>query len=413
MKDSVVGKGGIPVATVVKQRFEAEALEEIERSLHGKLRARRLSEDFIGRCAEEAIQKAVVEYLRAIEQGCEVRNRDAFIVDVAFKRAIDELRREARRADGTAVETILETGKIASPATEELALGLLRVDELREAIATLSAEQRQVLSLHYFESRSAAESAQLLHLSESSFRRRLHKTLRVLRRRLGVELPERDSLPAIEIGLAAWASIGGARVAVGSGALEQASAALMSARDFLARAIGGGDGERVTVVLGGPAGKVIGGCAGAAAACVLGGVVGPGIGGLGADPDQPPPKAPTQAKEVVRAKSDPGPSPSPAPSVPTAPSSGQESGSSQTGRNDPRATRKAAAQKAEERQLAAQASGPARVANETEASPSVGEASGEAVEPESVIVVPAEESATPTQAASEEAQADAQFGGFR
>lgn len=409
MKNSHEGKKESAfVRAVVEQPFEAEALGEIERSLHGKLRARQLSEDFIRRCGEEALQKAVVEYLRAVDQGREIRNRDAFIVDAAFKRAIDELRRESRCAEATDVETVLETGRTAAPATEEIALGHLQVDELHEVIAALSPEQRQLLSLHYFERRSAADSAQLLHLSETSFRRRLKRTLGVLRRRLGVELPERDSIPAIEIGLAAWASLGGARVPISIGPLEQASSALAGARDHLARLIGGGDSDKVAAVLGGPAGKVAGSCAGAAVACVLGGVVGPGISGIVGGPDQADRgNRPVHVESVNSAERD---SVRTAPSVEeAAPSPLPLADSARSGR----AARKLTAKQSEARQLETQTSATARVARESETSQGAAVGSTAQAEPESVVVVPSESSPSPAQTTREETQAQQEFGAFR
>ncbi|MBK5218683.1 MAG: sigma-70 family RNA polymerase sigma factor [Thermoleophilia bacterium] len=400
-----------------EQPLEAQALAKIERALHGKLRARKLSEDFIRRCAEDVIQKAAVEYLRAVQDGREIASPNAFIVDAAYKRALDELRRELRHADGDAAQTALATGSSAAPATEEIALENLRLYELRQAIETLSPEQRQVLSLYYFEERSAADGGRVLHLSENTFRRRLKKTLRILRRRLGVELPEPGSLPAIEIGLAAWTSIGGARVPVGAGPLEQAGAALAGVRDSLARLLGGGDGERVAVLFGGPAGKVAGGCAGAAVACVLGGVVGPGVGGIVAGGDHPD-KA-DRAEQVGSAGSaeraslprpepavaQPGEAPSQAAAPPAA---------TQPQSRESRAERRAAARKSEARQLEAQASAATRVARESESAPtSDATESSAGAEPDAVVVVPSESSPTASQTAGEAAQTQQQFGAFK
>jgi hypothetical protein len=112
--------------TEFERPLQAEALREIERSVYGKLRAHRLSDSFIARYGEEAVQKGLVEYLRARERGVEIDNRDAFVVQAAFRRAIDELRRETRQLDGTAVEAILESGRVSSPPSEELAVEEVR-----------------------------------------------------------------------------------------------------------------------------------------------------------------------------------------------------------------------------------------------------------------------------------------------
>ena len=62
------------------QPLQAEALREIECSLYGKLRAHHLSEAFIERCGEDALQKGLIEYFRAVKDGRQIDNRDAFVV---------------------------------------------------------------------------------------------------------------------------------------------------------------------------------------------------------------------------------------------------------------------------------------------------------------------------------------------
>jgi RNA polymerase sigma factor (sigma-70 family) len=276
-------------AVELEQPLQEEALREIERSLYGKLKAHRVSDAFINRCGEDAIQKGLLEYLRARRAGEQIQNRDAFVVRAAFCRAIDELRREARQADGAAVEGLLNIGRDAAPASEELALEQLEAQELHAALDGLSSEERQVLVLHYFERLSAKRSAELLFCSEATYRRRLKTALAALAERLGVSAPEPDSEFGVEIGLAAWAGIGGARVPIAHGPLEGVAtildrgrdgvaAMLARLRDPLARTDASGATERVGALASGPAGKVIGGCAAAALACTLGGVVGPGIG---------------------------------------------------------------------------------------------------------------------------------------
>jgi RNA polymerase sigma factor (sigma-70 family) len=281
--------------------LEAEALREIELSLYGKLRAHRLSESFIGRCGPDALQQGFAEYVRAVERGTEIENRDAWVVSTAFRRAIDELRREVRRADGAVVEAVLASGGVAAPPAEEAALAHLEADQLREAIETLAPEQRQALSLYYFEERTGRESARALGCSERTFRRRLDSAVEQLRQRFGIAIPEPDSQLAITAGLAAWASLVGARVVPAQGPLEH----LLAAADALRRtsaAIGGrarglaarvtlGNGEGISAAATGPLGKATGACAGALAACALTGVIGPGVGGvdlLGGNHAKPP-----------------------------------------------------------------------------------------------------------------------------
>ncbi len=276
--------------------LDGEALAEIERSLHGKLRAHHVSDSFFDRHGEEAVQRGVVEYLRALADGVEVREPRAFVLQAAFRRAIDELRREARRADGAALDQILESGRQASAPAEDEAMTKMEADRLQKAIDSLPAEERQVLSLHYFEEVGQHRASELLYMSERTFRRRLKRSLAHLARLLDAPIPEPGSHRGLEIGLAAWAGLGGGRLAIPSGGVDHLTAALESLRALPGRALDRlrGPGtrllaseapERIGVLAGGPAGKVIGGCAGAAVVCVLSGVVGPGLdlgGGQGA-----------------------------------------------------------------------------------------------------------------------------------
>src|SRR5271167_3154794 len=108
--------------TLGKRTIDSQALAQIERQLLGRLRAHHISESFIRRTCEDAVQKGIVEYLRAEEEGREIREPRAFIVQAAFRRAIDELRRETRNADGAALEDVLESGRVTAAQAEEIAI---------------------------------------------------------------------------------------------------------------------------------------------------------------------------------------------------------------------------------------------------------------------------------------------------
>jgi RNA polymerase sigma factor (sigma-70 family) len=396
-----------------------QALREIERSLYGKLKAHRLSESFIRRCSEDAVQKGLLEYLRAIAKGVEVGNRDAFIVSAAFCRAIDELRREARHADSGTLEGILESGHEAAPATEELAIEHLAVAELREAIETLPPEERQVLSLHYFEQLSAERSAEIMYCSERTFRRRLAKALRDVSQRLGVAAPEPGSDLAIEIGLIAWASLGGGRALISRSPIEPLIGIAERARDGAnwlidrlrelgPRLTATETSERVSAVASGPAGKFAGGCAGAAIVCVLGGVVGAGSGPAGLfgtqDLHQVKIDAPTARQKGV-VPTEPWPVATP-PNVP-AQSPGALRQSAGSGAEPERTSRRA-----ERRRVEEQTSGIARAGSESSPQPprSTSSAAPSGTE---TVTVPSTDSSGESGSASEAAQAKQQFGAFK
>jgi len=393
----------------LEQPLHEGALEEIERSLHGKLKAHRLSDSFIERCCEDAIQKGLLEYLRARKAGMEIRNRDAFVVQAAFRRALDELRREARQVDGATVQSLLDSGRHAAPPSEELALEHLQARELQAAIEELTTEERQVLVLHYFERMSAARAAETLFCSESTYRRRLRGALHSLRKRLGVTAPELTSGLGLEIGVAAWTSLSGARVALSSGPIDQAIALVHRCHDGLlwlidrtkgsvARADASGVSERIGAIASGPAGKLAGGCAAAAVACALGGVVGPGVSFESHDQAA---KGPARGEEVRS-------SPSPVIAVPETLATSRSGESQPTPEHAPpdfqreaRREPERAKSSSEARRVERQTSGVARAAADSTAVP---EAQPSSAESEVVTVTPNQEgsSSSESEAAANE-----------
>jgi RNA polymerase sigma-70 factor, ECF subfamily len=396
----------------LEQPLQEKALREIERSLHGKLKAHRISESFIERCSEEAVQKGLLDYLRAQEAGEEIENRDAFVVHAAFYRAIQELRREARQVDGAAMDALLESGRGAAPASEEVALEQLQAEELHAAIKELPSEVRQLLALHYFERLSTRRAAKVLYCSEATYRRRLKRALTALAARLGVPAPDPDSELALEVGLAAWASLGGARVALAHGPLEHLATlveraheglAWLSARlrDPLARADASSASERAGAIASGPAGKVLGGCAAAAIACVVGGTVGLGVAGHAAAPSRAGAQAAAQKPAARRA-----PKPKPQAEAPIA------LGLANTGQSQPPVAKPPGIHKqpkpppTEQQRVERQVSGVSRAAAESSA-PAEAEAS--AAESETVVVAPS--SSGGTSSSSEPAQQEFGFEG--
>ncbi|MFT3866774.1 MAG: sigma-70 family RNA polymerase sigma factor [Solirubrobacterales bacterium] len=296
----------------VTRPFDGDTLAEIGRGLHGRLRAHHVSERFIDRHLEDAVQKGVIEYLRVRADGVEVREPEGFVAEAAFRRALDEVRRESRRADGTALEEILETGRRATAAAEEVAIDNLESRKLQDAIDALPAEQRQVLVLHYFEELDQRHAAERLYMSERTFRRRLRRTLADLAHLLGSPAPDPGSHHGLEVGLAAWAGLGGGRVVASTGIAGHLASLLDFAHRAPARVVDRVRGpgtrlvaseapERLGAVAGGPVGKVIGGCAGAAIVCALSGVVGPGVGlgGGGSRPSHRPPHPVASAGKVA------------------------------------------------------------------------------------------------------------------
>lgn len=307
----------------IDRPLQADALREIERAVRGKLRAFDLSDSFIERCLEDSIQKGIVEYLRKLDGGEVIENRNGFVVRAAFLRAIDELRREARQVDGAVVGALIESGRVAEPPSEELAIEYLQAEELREAVRQLSPEEQQVLSLHYFEEKTAEASAEALFCSERTYRRRLKQALRKLGRILDAPVPEPGSQLAIEIGVVTWVGLRGAKVAISQGPFEH----LVRLAEGIVGRIGSSETtERVATIAGSGPAKVVGGCT---AACLLA-VGGAQLAGVGGGPDQPDPRGRAQLEraEPSVVVAPPVPPPPPAPISPSRQSAGSRAGSS-------------------------------------------------------------------------------------
>jgi RNA polymerase sigma factor (sigma-70 family) len=316
----------------IDRPLQADALHEIERAVRGKLRAFDLSDSFIERCLEDSIQKGLVEYLRKLDGGEVIENRDGFVVQAAFLRAIDELRREARQADGAVFGVLIGSGSVAEPPSEELAIEYLQAEELREAVRQLSPEEQQVLSLHYFEEKTAEASAKALFCSERTYRRRLKQALRKLGRMLDAPVPEPGSQLAIEVGVVTWVGLRGAKVAISQGPFEH----LVRLAEGIVGRIGGSETtERVATIAGSGPAKVVGGCTAALAACVLA-VGGIELAGVGGRPDQ---RGKGDRVPVERAR--PSPRVVVAPPVPPpSASSRQQAGSDSTTSSAPAAERR-------------------------------------------------------------------------
>jgi RNA polymerase sigma factor (sigma-70 family) len=240
------------------------------------------------------VQQALAEYARACEQGQVIDNPGGWIVNTAFRRAIDQLRREGREATAPlAVEAALEVTDGTSAPPDEEAIRHIEAEQLHRAIRKLSIPQRQALSLYYFEERSTREGADALGWSEPTFRRRRNSALRALRERFGViePVPQQGDRTAIEVGLAAWLSLAGAQgragrvtdqlVPIADSVRSGVTGLADRARDFATRLLSSGGGEGIVNAASGPIGKTAGVCGAAAAAamCVTG-VIGPGVGGI-------------------------------------------------------------------------------------------------------------------------------------
>lgn len=314
-----------------RAQLEPHVLRGAELALKHKLR-RKFSADFTTRHADDLIAKAAKEYVVAEARGERIENPGGFLVDVAYKRAIDALRKESAdpELDELEAASSLPDPTVADP-SEELEHEEVR-SQVYEAISHLEGEERQVIALVYFEGMSGRESAGPLGVSETTALRRLRSASAKLREWLpaieggsfcaeaapqlralaagtaeGLEVTQaklhlencaacRETMArreafGFEVGLAAWLSLSSAASAqarlgdrlagVAEVARHAITTALDRARELALRLTGSGGAEAAGGAGSAALGKAAAGaCATAAAVCAVTGVIGPGIGGI-------------------------------------------------------------------------------------------------------------------------------------
>ena len=352
-------------------KLEPHVLRGAELALKHKLR-RKFSADFTTRHVDDLIAKAAKEYVTAEGRGERIENPGGFLVDVAYKRAIDALRKESAdpELDELEAASSLPDPSVADP-SEELEREEAR-SQIYEAIAHLEGEERQVIALVYFEGMSGRESAAPLGVSETTALRRLRSASAKLREWLpaieqgsfcdeaapqlralaegtaeGIvvkqaklhlencascrEAMARHEAFGFEVGLAAYLSLlagQGAAAGVGErlgaaaeGVRHLLAAALDRSRELALRLTGTGGGEAVGGTGSAALSKAAAGaCATAAAVCAVTGVIGPGIGGIGIGGGAAV-SAPHKARRASASKAAPSPSQAPVARTPiTAPS---------------------------------------------------------------------------------------------
>ncbi len=295
-------------------------------------------------------------------RGERIENPGGFLVDVAYKRAIDALRKESAdpELDELEAASSLPDPSVADP-SEELEHEEVR-SQVYEAISHLEGEERQVIALVYFEGMSGRESAGPLGVSETTALRRLRSASAKLREWLpaieegsfcaeaapqlralaagtaeGLEVTQaklhlencaacRETMArreafGFEVGLAAWLSLSSAASAqarlgdrlagLAEAARHAIAAALDRARELALRLTGSGGAEAAGGAGSAALGKAAAGaCATAAAVCAVTGVIGPGIGGISLSRAATRPRrrrraAPGRARAPAQARSSP------------------------------------------------------------------------------------------------------------
>lgn len=134
--------------------------------------------------AQDVVHDAFLALWRAPEAFDAARGAfRTFFLALVHHRAVDTIRREERlRARGERAANLepLAGEDIADAVTEESFLGLRR-QQVREALTTLSPEQRQVLEMAYFEGKTQVRIAEQLGIPLGTVKTRTFAALRKLR----------------------------------------------------------------------------------------------------------------------------------------------------------------------------------------------------------------------------------------
>ena len=128
--------------------------------------------------AEDVLQRVFYEVWRNRDRYDPARSLEAWMLGIARKRAIDQLRR--RHANVVPLEELRD---IAGDDGRELAERYARATEVRAALERLPAEQREVLTLAYFGDLTQVQVAERLGVPLGTVKAR---TFRGLRRLAGI-----------------------------------------------------------------------------------------------------------------------------------------------------------------------------------------------------------------------------------
>jgi RNA polymerase sigma-70 factor, ECF subfamily len=133
--------------------------------------------------AEDAVQEAWLEAWQNLHRYDNTRPFRPWLLAIVAHRAHRLTRRLYRHADVTAIDEIL------LPAIDDVAEQYLHEEfdlEIRQAIATLPREQREIVDLRYFAELDLAEIADVLNIPVGTVKSRLHRALQLLRSRLSL-----------------------------------------------------------------------------------------------------------------------------------------------------------------------------------------------------------------------------------
>lgn len=138
--------------------------------------------------AEDAVQEALARVLEQPRKGRHIEFLEAWVVTTAFNHVRSGFRRSARwrewseRSGGAAAQS--------GPDAEALGSELL---DLRAAVRSLPARQRQAVVMHYYLDQPIRAIGDVLGIGESAVKNALHKARRTLLAALSVDQTPRST----------------------------------------------------------------------------------------------------------------------------------------------------------------------------------------------------------------------------
>jgi RNA polymerase sigma-70 factor (ECF subfamily) len=164
---------GVPtLAGDIPETFEAlyeRTFPKVYAYVASLLRDRSAAEDVTSQAYERAYRKRRSYRARR-------GSPEAWVFGIARNAALDELRRQKRRATLEA-----DPEDTASPTPDDAAESALRRAVVRDALASLDGGERDLVALKFMGGLSNAEIARVLGMSESNAGTKLHRTLTKLR----------------------------------------------------------------------------------------------------------------------------------------------------------------------------------------------------------------------------------------
>ena len=193
-------RGGPPVPSddLDRDTFEAVRLavaERLRREYHQ-------TASFAAETADEMVSQAYIEYReKPAAERSQVRSLPGLLITSAVHRSIDKARREGREVYGEGAQAIIASAEDRAESTEGLAVRLTEAQELYEAVQTLHHEEREALTLLFWEGLTTREAGEQMNCGRQTVIRRRDDAMAKLRKLFGVDPDKRET------GFSAWAGL--------------------------------------------------------------------------------------------------------------------------------------------------------------------------------------------------------------